>query len=257
LHGRLRDEANPPDVDALEEDLFGELPAVLEDVIDALPTRTVTPDDLPDDLKRRYLAPDGRARIEVFSAFHLADPGELERFSDLIHSVRPDAGGAVAGTVALGRAIVGSFRQALTTAVVVIAILLLVLWRSLKYTLITLTPLFVGAVATAAVSVFADIPFNFANIIVLPLILGIGVDSGIHLVHRHRMGLLGSQSLLRTSTASAVLFSALTTGATFATLALSHHLGISSLAQLLTVGIGLMVAANLIVLPAILTLIDS
>jgi predicted RND superfamily exporter protein len=70
------------------------------------------------------------------------------------------------------------------------------------------------------------------------------------------MGLLGSQSLLRTSTASAVLFSALTTGATFATLALSHHLGISSLAQLLTIGIGLMVAANLMVLPAILTLVD-
>jgi hypothetical protein len=257
LHRRLRDEANPPDVDALEEDLFGELPALLEDVIDTLPTRTVTLDDLPDDLRRRYLAPDGRARIEVFPAFHMAEPGELERFSDLIHSVRPDAGGAVAGTVALGRAIVGSLRQALATAVVVIAILLLVLWRSLKYTLITLTPLFVGAVATAAVSVFAGIPFNFANIIVLPLILGIGVDSGIHLVHRHRMGLLGSESLLRTSTASAVLFSALTTGATFATLALSHHLGISSLAQLLTIGIGLMVAANLIVLPAILTLVDS
>ena len=131
------------------------------------------------------------------------------------------------------------------------------LWRSLKYTLITLTPLLVGSVATAAVSVFADIPFNFANIIVLPLILGIGVDSGIHLVHRHRMGLSGGQSLLRTSTSSAVLFSALTTAGTFATLALSHHLGISSLAQLLTIGIGLMVAANLIVLPAILTLIDS
>jgi len=257
LHGRLRDQAHRPDVDALEEDLFGELPALLEDVIDALPTRTVTLDDLPDDLKRRYLAPDGRARVEVFSAFHMGEPGELERFSDLIHSVRPDAGGAAAGTVALGRAIVGSLRQALATAVVVIAILLLVLWRSLKYTLITLTPLFVGSVATAAVTVFADIPFNFANIIVLPLILGIGVDSGIHLVHRHRMGLLGARSLLQTSTARAVLFSALTTAATFSTLALSHHLGIASLAQLLTIGIGLMVAANVIVLPAILTLVDS
>jgi hypothetical protein len=257
LHGRLRDEANPPDVESLENDLFGELPALLEDVIDALPTRTVTLDDLPGDLRRRYLAPDGRARVEVFSAFQLAEPGELERFSDLIHSVRPDAGGAAAGTVALARAIVGSLRQALVTAVIVIAMLLLVLWGSLKYTLITLTPLFVGAVATAAVSVIADIPFNFANIIVLPLILGIGVDSGIHLVHRHRSGLLGGQNLLRTSTASAVLFSALTTGATFATLMMSHHLGISSLAQLLTIGIGFMVAANLIVLPAILTLFDS
>ena len=72
-------------------------------------------------------------------------------------------------------------------------------------------------------TVVADMPFNFANIIVLPLILGIGVDSGIHLVHRHRRGLAEDGNLLHTSTASAVLFSALTTGASFATLAVSNH----------------------------------
>jgi predicted RND superfamily exporter protein len=123
--------------------------------------------------------------------------------------------------------------------------------------MITLTPLFIGSVATAAVSVVADIPLNLANIIVLPLILGIGVDSGIHLVHRHQTGLLGAGSLLRTSTANAVLFSALTTGMSFATLALSNHLGIASLAQMLTVGIALMLAANVIALPAILTLLGD
>jgi len=140
---------------------------------------------------------------------------------------------------------------------VVITLLLVVLWRSLKYTWMTMAPLVVGATCTAAFSVFADIPFNFANIIVLPLILGIGVDSGIHLVHRHRSGPQGPGGLLDTSTANAVFFSALTTGGSFTTLALSNHLGISSLAQLLTVGIALMLAANLIVLPAILVLMDE
>ena len=71
------------------------------------------------------------------------------------------------------------------------------------------------------------------------------------------MGLLGAGNLLRTSTANAVLFSALTTGASFATLALSNHLGIASLAQMLTVGIALMLAANVIALPAILTLVGD
>jgi len=257
LHGRLQNEVNPPDVDALEEDVFGELGSLLEDVLGALPKRTVTLDDLPNDLKRRYLAPDGRARVEVFASTDLSEPGALERFSDLIHAVRPDAGGPAAGTVALARAIVASLRQALATAVVVITLLLLVLWRSLKYTLITLTPLFVGSVATAAVSVFADIPFNFANIIVLPLILGIGIDSGIHLVHRHRMGLANGQNLLATSTASAVFYSALTTVSGFGTLALSNHLGIASLGQMLVVGVLLMLLANVVVLPAVLKLFDS
>jgi hypothetical protein len=253
---RLRDEAPPPDVDALEADLFGELPVLIADVNEVLPARTVTLDDLPDDLRRRYLAPDGRARVEVFSTLDLNEPGALERFSDVVHSVRADAGGPAAGTVALGRAIVESLRQALATAVVVISVLLMLLWRSVKYMGITLAPLLVGAVTTAAVSVFADVPFNFANIIVLPLILGIGVDSGIHLVHRHRTGLRGAENLLRTGTARAVLFSALTTITSFATLALSNHLGIASLGQLLTIGITLMLGANVIVLPAILTLVD-
>jgi len=256
LHGRLGDPAELRRVDALEAGLFGELPDLLDDVLEVLPTRTITLADLPADLAQRYLAPDGRARVEVFADFSLSEPGGLERFSDLVHSVRPDAGGPAAGTVALGRAMVSSLRQALATAVVVIAVLLLVLWRSFKYTWITLAPLFVGAVATAAVTVFADIPFNFANVIVLPLLLGMGVDSGIHLVRRHRMG-LGHESLLRTSTASAVLFSALTTAASFATLALSNHLGISSIAQLLTVGVALMLAANVIVVPALLAWVDS
>jgi predicted RND superfamily exporter protein len=257
LLDRMADASSALDIDALENDLFGELPDALDGVLDALPTRTVTLEDLPPDLMRRYLAPDGTARVEVFSDTNLNEPGALERFSDLIHSVWPDAGGPAAGTVALARAIVGSLRQALATAVVVIIVLLLILWRSIKYTLITLTPLLVGGVTTASVSILADLHFNFANIIVLPLILGIGVDSGIHLVHRHRTGLGGARSLLETSTATAVLFSALTTIASFSTLALSNHLGIASLGQMLTLGIVLMLAANVIVLPAILTLVDG
>ena len=101
------------------------------------------------------------------------------------------------------------------------------------------------------------IPFNFANVIVLPLILGIGVDSGIHLIHRHREGLRGAENLLMTSTARAVLFSALTTLISFATLAFSNHLGISSLAKLLCVGISLMLLANVILLPALLAWADG
>jgi hypothetical protein len=255
---KLSDDAlTPAQLDALEADVFGDLDDVIEGIVDALPTRTVTLDDLPRDLLTRYVAADGRTRVEIFSDANLNDRGELERFSDLIHAVRPDAGGPAAGTVALGRAVVSSLREALVTAAIVIALVLLLLWRSVKYTLITLAPMALGSVATAAVSVVADIPFNFANVIVLPLILGIGVDSGIHLVHRHRMGLRGASDLLATSTARAVLFSALTTVVSFATLAFANHLGIASLAQMLCVGIVLMLVSNVVVLPAILTLVDG
>ena len=241
----------------LETDLFADLGGVITDMVDALPSRTVVLSELPSDLMSRYIAPDGRARVEVFSTSDLNQRGELEEFNDLVQSIRPDAGGPVGGAVALGRAMISSLREALITAVIVIALGLLLLLRSLRYTLITLAPLTLGSLATAAVSVLAEIPFNFANVIVLPLILGIGVDSGIHLVHRHREGLREAKNLLDTSTARAVLFSALTTLISFATLAFSNHLGIASLAQLLCVGILLMLIANVVVLPAILEWLDG
>ncbi|MDG2052115.1 MAG: MMPL family transporter [Myxococcota bacterium] len=245
------------EIQSLELDLFSELDDVVTDMVEALPTRTVKLSELPDDLMARYIAPDGRARVEIFSTADLNQRGELERFNDTVQKIRPDAGGPVGGGVALGRAMVSSLREALVTAVVVISLGLLILLRSLRFTLITLAPLTLGSLATAAVSVLAHIPFNFANVIVLPLILGIGVDSGIHLVHRHREGLRHAENLLMTSTARAVLFSALTTLISFATLAFSNHLGISSLAKLLCVGISLMLIANVVLLPALLQWADG
>ncbi len=244
-------------LDALEADLFQDLGPTLEDILEALPTRTVRLEDLPSDLLSRYLSEDGSARVEVFSEANLNDRGELERFADLIHTVRPDAGGPVPGAVGLGRAMISSLRQALITAVLVIALGLILLWRSVRYALFTLAPLALGALATAALSVVADIPLNFANVIVLPLLLGIGVDSGIHLVHSHRTGFGGARSMLATSTARAVLYSALTTLISFGTLAFSHHQGIASLSQLLCVGILLMLISNVVLLPALLAWLDG
>ena len=202
----------------------------------------------------RYIAPDGRARVEVFSTADLNQRGELERFNDTVQGIRPDAGGPVGGAVALGRAMISSLREALITAVVVIALGLLILLRSLRYTLITLAPLTLGSLATAAVSVLAHIPFNFANVIVLPLILGIGVDSGIHLVHRARVTEKFGAVLLSETTARAVFYSAVTTIASFGTLAFSDHRGIASLGEVLVVGIFFTLVCNLVVLPALIGL---
>ena len=98
------------------------------------------------------------------------------------------------------------------------------------------------------------VPFNFADVIVLPLLLGIGVDTSIHLVHRARHAEPGDRGLLQTSTANAVVFSAATTIASFGSLAFATHRGMASLGQLLTLGVTLTVICNLVVLPALLEL---
>ncbi len=124
---------------------------------------------------------------------------------------------------------------------------------------LVLMPLLLAALLTTATAVVLGIRFNFANVVVLPLILGIGVDSAIHLVHRHRIaegreleGATPEAEVLSTSTAHAVLFSALTTMASFGSLALSTHPGLATLGQLLLIGVTYTLLCNLILLPALI-----
>ena len=256
LDARLRDGPGPVDLARLERELFADLAPTLAGLRERLEAPPVRAEALPASLARRYLGREGRARVEVHAAENLRVPGALERFADAVRRVRPDAGGPAVGTVELARTIVGALREALAWALAVIVLLLLLLWRSVRFTLIALTPLLLGALLTAAAAVLAGLPLNFANVIVLPLILGIGVDSGIHFVHRHRLHLRQDADILHTSTARGVLFSALTTLASIATLGFASHRGMASLAQLLTTGLTLVLLCNLIVLPALLARLD-
>jgi predicted RND superfamily exporter protein len=176
-----------------------------------------------------------------------------------VQTVAPHATGSAVSLLYWGRAVVDSFRDALGLAVLAIASLLWVLWRRLADMALVLLPLLLAAALTTATAVILDIRFNFANVLVLPLLLGIGVDSGIHLVHRHRVAhgremdsAAPEVELLGTSTAQAVLFSALTTMGSFGSLALSTHPGLASLGQLLLIGVIYTLVCNLIVLPALI-----
>jgi len=252
FHERARQAGSPEAaVASLEDSVLGTLPERLRILFEALKAERVTLADLPADLTERMVARDGRVRIEVFPSEDLSDGEALEAFVNDVQKIAPDAIGNVVVMLESERAVVQSLRQALTTAVLIITVLLLFLWRTLVDTLLVMVPLGLAAVLTGATSALLDIPFNFADVIVIPLLLGMGVDSGIHLVHRHRTAAPTHGNLLRTTTARAVTFSALTTMASFGTLAFSSHPGMASLGQMLTIGIAFVLLCNLIVLPAL------
>jgi len=123
--------------------------------------------------------------------------------------------------------------------------------RRVREVLLVLVPLGLSVLWTVAASVLLSLPFNFANVVVLPLQFGLGVAGAIHLVTRERQG-VAAGAALETSTPRAVLFSGLTTVGSFGTIALSAHPGTASMGILLTIAIGLTLAASLIVLPALL-----
>jgi len=240
-------------LERLEAQLVGPLPDQLRRFWKALSADTeVALQDLPEDLTDRMLAEDGRARVQVLPAVNLKDRRAMERFVGDVRGLHPDATGTAVSLLETAEGIVRSLQQALLAAVAVISLLLWFLWRRASDTLLVMGPLLLAGAMTGATSVLLQSPFNFANVVVLPLLLGIGADSGIHLVHRHRMSDTGGAEILRTSTARAILFSGLTTVASFGTLAFASHTGIASLGQLLTVGILYTLVCNLVVLPALL-----
>jgi len=244
---------------ALETAWLGGFAAALERLLDALEAGEVTLDSLPAELRRQYLSADGRALIEVIPREDLRDPAARLRFVAAVQAVVPNVSGAPVTIVEAGRAVVTAFAQASLLALVAITLLLLVVLRSPLDTLLVLLPLMLAALLTTAAGAVLGLPFNFANVIVLPLLLGLGVDSGIHFVMRAREetgvqpeAAAGRQG--RNSTPRAILLSALTTVASFGALAFSVHPGTASMGLLLTLGITITLVSVLAFLPALLVL---
>ncbi len=240
-------------VSDLETSLLSSLPARLHAFNASLEADYVTQEDLPKDLVELWVADDGRHRVQVFPRENLNDHAALRRFVAAVRGIAPDAIGLPVVYLEAGDAVVRAFQQALVLSLFAITCLLLVLMRPKSDVLLVLLPLLLAGALTGCTSVLFDIPFNFANIIALPLLLGLGVDSGIHMVHRMRATPPSNGQMLQTSTARAVLYSSLTTICSFGNLALSAHRGMESMGVLLTIGIGFTLLCMLIVLPALMS----
>jgi len=240
-------------LESLEETLLGQLPVHMDRLRGALDPAPIDIESLPRSVVKRMIAPDGQARVIAYPSENLqAEDEALVRFVDAVQSVDPNATGLAVNLVEFGRVTVQSLRQALLSAILAIALLLWLLWRRVTEMLLVLTPLLLGAALTAASMVVLGIAFNFANVIVIPLLLGIGVDSGIHLVHRAKVEPDAEGGLLATTTARAVFYSAATSIASFGALAFSSHRGIASLGMALVIGMAFILLTNLVVLPALI-----
>ncbi|MCB1747408.1 MAG: MMPL family transporter [Gammaproteobacteria bacterium] len=238
---------------ALQDKLLHHFPAQLDQLADALDAQPFAFDDLPAALRARWKTADGRARLDITPAADLDDNTNLARFVAAVRSITgPSATGTPVINIEASRAVTTAFYEAFGAAGVLIAALLYVILRRIGEVVIVLTPLLLAGLLTTAITVVADVPFNFANIIALPLLLGIGVDSALHIMHRYKTTGEDDVSLLASSSARAVLFSALTTAASFGNLATSPHAGTASMGVMLTIGLTMTLLCTLIVLPALL-----
>ena len=237
---------------AVEDDLLAMLPLALQSLRTATEATVFDEKDLPAALRDRWHSEKGGYRLAVYPQEDLNDNDALRRFVRAVQQVAPHAIGVPVISLEAGEAVVQAFVQAFSLALIGVVVILLVLLRSIKYTLLVLLPLLLSSLFTAAFTILLDVPFNFANIIALPLLLGLGIDSSLHMVYRSINNELVSEILIHTSTARAIFYSALTALVDFASLMFSSHVGTASMGILLTVGLAFTLICTLIILPALL-----
>jgi hopanoid biosynthesis associated RND transporter like protein HpnN len=225
------------------------LPAELARLNDSLTATPITEANLPPAIARSWFLPDGQVRVEALPTAAAQQSAGLKKFADAVLSVAPNAGGPAISIIATSRTILDSFREAALLAALAIAVILFIVFRNLRDTLLVLSTLTLSSLLTALFAKATGVQINYANIIALPLLLGVGVSFNVYFVMNYRAGM---RRFLHTATAHAVLFSALTTGTAFGTLAASHDRGTSSMGVLLLLSLLAVLIATFHYLPALL-----
>ena len=243
-------DAASPDVRAkAAETVSTPLKVVLDQVREELKAGPVTLATLPSDLVEDWMTKDGRARMQVLPRDGRHDNEFLRRFALAVQNVVPDATGAPISTRASGDTIVDAFLQAGVYSIVAIVLLLALVLRRTRDVVLTMLPVLLSGLLTFATCAAFDLPLNFANIIALPLLFGVGVAFNIYFVMAWRAG---ETAMLKSSLMRAVIFSALTTANAFGALWLSTHPGTASMGRLLMISLGWELLVTLLFRPALL-----
>ncbi len=221
----------------------------LDQLRQELKPERVTAESIPPDLAREWIAPDGHARVQVLPKGDPDNTEVLREFVTAVLAVEPNATGPAVALFEAGHTVVRAFIQAGIFALSAIAVLLWITLRRITDVLLTLVPLLVAGVVTLELCVVFGLPLNFADIIALPLLLGVGVAFKIYYIMAWRQG---KTALLQSSLTRAVIFSALTTATAFGSLWLSNHPGTSSMGKLMALALVCTMAAAVLFQPALM-----
>jgi hopanoid biosynthesis associated RND transporter like protein HpnN len=210
------------------------LKTTLDDLRNLLKAQPITRENLPPALARDWVTPDGEARIDVAPKGDPNDNEVLRTFARAVQTVAPDATEGPISILEARRTVVTAFIVAGGCALISIAIILWITLRRVSDVLLTLIPLLMAGVVTLEICVLIGMPLNFANIIALPLLLGVGVAFKIYYIMAWREG---QTNLLQSVLTRAVTFSACTTATAFGSLWFSSHPGTSSMGKLLAISL--------------------
>jgi hopanoid biosynthesis associated RND transporter like protein HpnN len=242
-------------IEKIQTTLLGTLPNAMNELYASFNAKEITLADIPTEIKERWLSKDGVYRVQIFPKKDLNNLADLQKFITDVQAVAPETTDLPVMYWESMKEVIAAFQQAIIIALITIALLLFVIRRNVTDTILVMTPLVLAGLFTMASTVLTNTPINFANIIALPLLLGLGVDNGIHMVEKLHHSLSESHNIYQSSTARAMFYGALTTASSFAGLAFSPHQGIASMGLIITMGIFWIMVCTFIILPALSKLV--
>jgi hopanoid biosynthesis associated RND transporter like protein HpnN len=236
----------------MQESMFAPLPEKLKLLKESLNARAVTEADIPQALKDRFIGKDGRLLLQIAPRKEIFNEQPLAEFVTQIRSVDPHATGEPVSVYESFKILKRSYLQAFLYALGGVVVILLIAFRSIRSTLLGLAPLTVGLLLMVGGMWLFDLKFNVANIIVMPLLLGVGIDSAIYIISRHLKGEESPVEVAASSAGKGVFLNALTILFSFGALMVAHHQGVFSIGAVMSLGMTAIVLAFLIFLPALL-----
>jgi len=234
--------------------LLADFPEKIQTLKNTLNAAHVSPADIPEELRKRFIGSSGKYLLQIAPKKEIFDREPLETFLDDVRKVEPKATGEPVMVYESMTIMRDSYRGAFLYALLAIVFILLITFRSLRYALIGLVPLVVGVLFMVSGMWFFGINFNSANIIVMPLVLGIAVDSGIYIISRYRREGETGYEVVTSSTGRGVFYNTLTIMISFGALMVASHQGVFSIGAIMTLGMVACQIAFIITLPAVLAL---
>ncbi len=236
------------------KNLFNDYRKKIDDLKKSSNPTPVKIDEFPQDLKLRFISPSGKYLLLIYPNINIWERESMERFLNEMQIIDPNVTGNAVHMYNSSRLMIEGYIRSGIYAFSVIFIYLLLTFRKLKTALLVLLPSVAGAILTLGLMDLFSIQFNLANLVILPLILGIGVVDGVHIMHRYKEDIHSGANVISKSTGQAVLLTSLTTMIGFGSLMIADHQGVFSLGAVLTLGVGSCLFTSVTLLPALMKL---
>lgn len=234
--------------------LFADYRKLMEELKANADVKLVKLEEIPETLRKRYISQKGKYVAHIFPSVDVWDLDERKKYLDELRSVDPNVTGTAIHMFESTRLMTEGYVNGGLYAMTAIIIYVFFLFRNLRTVFFVLLPVLVGSIWTIGIMELIGLKLNMANLVILPLILGIGVVNGIHITHRYREEEDKHASILGKSTGQAVLLSSLTTMIGFGSMMVANHYGVFSLGMVLTLGVFNCLIASVTFLPALLKL---